>query len=66
MTVDKRLGKYPKTKGINAPVMTYAVDGKQYVAIAVGLGGTMPKWWMDAVPGLENTNPSAMIFAFSL
>lgn len=62
----KELWRFPTGSGINAPTISYAVDGKQYIAIAVGFGGTMPKWWIDAVPGLENTNPSAMIFAFSL
>ncbi|MDA0821739.1 MAG: PQQ-dependent dehydrogenase, methanol/ethanol family [Proteobacteria bacterium] len=60
------LWRFPTGSGINAPVMSYAVDGKQFVAIAVGFGGTMPKWWIDAVPGLENTNPSSMIFSFAL
>ncbi len=60
------LWRFPTGSGINAPPISYAVDGKQYIAIAVGFGGTMPKWWIDATPGLENTNPSSMIFAFAL
>ena len=62
----KELWRFPTGSGLNAPVITYAVNGKQYIAISVGLGGTMPKWWIEAVPGLEDVNPSAMIFAFSL
>lgn len=57
---------FPTGSGLNAPVISYAVGDKQYVAVAVGFGGTMPKWWIDAVPGLEHTNVSAMIYAFSL
>lgn len=64
-TLDE-LWRFPTGSGINAAPMSYAVNGKQYVSIAVGFGGTMPKWWIDAVPGLENTNPGAMIFTFAL
>ena len=28
--------------GVNAPPITFAVDGKQYVAILAGLGGAWP------------------------
>ncbi len=62
----QELWRFPTGSGIIAPVMSYAVDGKQFITVAVGFGGTMPKWWIDAVPGLENTNPSAMIFTFAL
>jgi len=62
----KELWRFPTGSGINAPVMSYAVEDTQYVAIAVGFGGTLPKWWIDATPGLENTNPSSMIFAFAI
>ena len=27
--------------------MTFTVDGKQYVAILVGLGGAWDKWFID-------------------
>jgi len=51
--------------GFNAPPMTYAVDGKQYVAIASGL-------WRNArnklsrVPELRNQSNATMIFVFGL
>ena len=64
-TLDE-LWRFPTGSGINAPVVSYAASGKQYIAIAVGLGGAMPGWWIQAVPGAEHINPSAMIFAFSL
>jgi alcohol dehydrogenase (cytochrome c) len=60
------LWRFPTGSGINAPPISYAIGKKQYIAIAVGFGGTMPKWWIDSTPGLENTNPSSMIFAFAL
>ena len=39
--------------GVNAPPMTFEVDGKQYLAILVGLGGAWDKWFIDATPGAE-------------
>src|SRR5262249_46845429 len=51
--------------GFNAPPMTYAVDGRQYVAIASGL-------WRNArnklsrVPELRNQSNATMIFVFGL
>lgn len=52
--------------GINAPPMTYSVDGKQYVALLVGLGGAWPKWFVDGTKGLEKLEPGSMLFVFSL
>ncbi|MGB1547527.1 MAG: PQQ-binding-like beta-propeller repeat protein, partial [Alphaproteobacteria bacterium] len=52
--------------GINAPPVTYAVDGKQYVAVTVGLGGAWPKWFIDGTKGLEKVKPGAMLFIFAL
>ena len=62
----KELWRFPTGSGLNATMITYGVGGKQYLSVSVGLGGTMPMWWIDAVPGLENVRPSAMIFTFSL
>ena len=33
--------------------MTFTVDGKQYVAILVGLGGAWDKWFIDSTPELK-------------
>jgi alcohol dehydrogenase (cytochrome c) len=52
--------------GINAPPMTFAVDGKQYVAFVVALGGVWPKWFLEATPGLEKVQTANMLFVFSL
>ena len=52
--------------GINAPPMTYEVDGKQYVALLVGLGGAWPKWFVDGTKGLEKMEPGSMLYVFSL
>src|SRR5262249_29965295 len=51
--------------GFNAPPMTYAVDGKQYIAIASGL-------WRNArnmlarTPEMKNLSNATMIFVFGL
>jgi alcohol dehydrogenase (cytochrome c) len=52
--------------GVNAPPITFAAGGKQYVAILVGLGGAWPKWFVDSTKGLEKIAPSSMLYVFSL
>jgi alcohol dehydrogenase (cytochrome c) len=52
--------------GINAPPMTYAVDGRQYIAIATGLTrNSMGR--LATTPEKRNLGKSAtMIFVFAL
>ena len=52
--------------GINAPPMTYEVNGKQYIAIATGLTrNSMGR--VATTPELRNLGKSAtMIFVFGL
>jgi alcohol dehydrogenase (cytochrome c) len=38
----------------NSAPISYAVDGKQYVAIAVGNGGAIPATWQPLVPDIQN------------
>ena len=52
--------------GVNAPPMTFAVDGKQYIAILVGLGGAWDKWFIDATPELKRIQPGSMLYVFAL
>ena len=52
--------------GINAPPVTFEVDGKQYVGLLVGLGGAWPKWFVDGTKGLEKIQPGSMLYVFSL
>jgi hypothetical protein len=33
--------------------MTFSVDGKQYVAVLVGMGGAWDKWFIDSTPELK-------------
>ena len=60
------LWRFETNAGVNAPPMTYSINGKQYVAILVGLGGAWPKWFVDSTKGLEKMEPSSMLFVFSL
>jgi alcohol dehydrogenase (cytochrome c) len=50
--------------GINAPPITYAVNGKQYVAILVG--STQRANIIPLSPELKNTSTASMLFVFSL
>ncbi|MBP0111035.1 PQQ-dependent dehydrogenase, methanol/ethanol family [Bradyrhizobium vignae] len=52
--------------GVNAPPMTFAVDGNQYIAILVGLGGAWDKWNLDSTKGLETVPPGSMLYVFKL
>ncbi|MEM7543673.1 MAG: PQQ-dependent dehydrogenase, methanol/ethanol family [Pseudomonadota bacterium] len=62
----EKLWSFHTNTGINAPPMTFAVDGKQYVAILAGVGGAWPKWFIAATPGLEEVEPGQMLFVFAL
>jgi alcohol dehydrogenase (cytochrome c) len=64
-TLDE-LWRFETGSGINAPPITYSVDGKQYVALLVGLGGAWPKWFVDSTEGLEKVQPSSMLYVFAL
>ncbi len=52
--------------GLNAPPMTFAVDGKQFIAILAGLGGAWPQWFMNSTKCLEKMKPSSLLFVFAL
>jgi alcohol dehydrogenase (cytochrome c) len=52
--------------GVNAPPMTFMADGKQYIAILVGLGGAWDKWFVEATPELKAVPPSSTLYVFAL
>lgn len=60
----KPLWKFSVGSGINAPPMTYSVDGKQYVAILVGAHQAAP-WRGDQV-ALQDSEPTSMLYVFTL
>ena len=49
----------------SAPPMTYAVNGKQYVAVLIG-GNVQTKAFLDHTPNLKDMQNTSMLFVFSL
>jgi alcohol dehydrogenase (cytochrome c) len=49
--------------GINAPPITFAVNGKQYVAVLVGSKQSAPT--MVDFPELKNTSSASMLYVFT-
>src|SRR6266850_7079959 len=64
-TLEKRW-EFNTGGGVNAPPMSFSVDGKQYIAILVGLGGVWDKWFMDSTPELKRIQPGSMLYVFAL
>jgi alcohol dehydrogenase (cytochrome c) len=50
--------------GINAPAVTYSVNGKQYIAVLVGSKQNAAV--LTNSPELKNTSTASMVFVFSL
>ena len=50
--------------GINAPPISYAVNGKQYIAVLVG--SRQSQNVIPFSPELKNTSTASMLFVFSL
>ena len=50
--------------GINAPPITYSVNGKQYIAVLVG--SKQSQNVIPHAPELKNTSTASMLFVFSL
>ena len=62
----QKLWEFNTGGGVNAPPMSFSVDGKQYIAILVGLGGAWDKWFIDSTPELKKTEPGSTLYVFSL
>ena len=62
----QKLWSFNTGGGVNAPPMTFEVDGKQYVAILVGMGGAWDKWFIDSTPELKTMQPGSMLYVFAL
>jgi len=62
----EELWRFETGSAINAPPISYMVDGKQYIAIEVGLGGAWPQWFVSATPELKTQVPSNMLYVFTL
>jgi alcohol dehydrogenase (cytochrome c) len=50
--------------GINAPPISYSVNGKQYIAVLVG--ARQPVNMLQNMPELKNTTTASMLFVFNL
>ena len=50
--------------GINAPPITYSVNGKQYIAVLMGSKQTAAVW--EDSPELKNTSTASMLYVFGL
>jgi alcohol dehydrogenase (cytochrome c) len=62
----EELWKFETGSAINAPPMTFSSNGKQYIAIEVGLGGAWPQWFVSATPELKSQVPSNVLYVFEL
>ena len=62
----QKLWEFNTGGGVNAPPMSFSVDGKQYIAILVGLGGAWDKWFIDSTPELKKMQPGSTLYVFSL
>jgi len=60
----KELWSFNVGTGINAPPISYAVNGKQYVAVLVG--SRQPNNIIPQSPELKNTATASMLFVFGL
>ena len=62
----QKLWSFHTGAGVNAPPMTFTVDGKQYIAILAGVGGAWDKWFIDSTPALKTMQPGSMLYVFAL
>ncbi len=61
-----KLWSFHTGSGVNAPPVTFTVDGKQYIAILAGVGGAWDKWFIDSTPELKSMQPGSMLYVFAL
>ncbi|MBD5633709.1 MAG: hypothetical protein IAI49_04435 [Candidatus Eremiobacteraeota bacterium] len=62
----KKVWSTVTASGINAPPMTFAQDGQQYVSIEVGLGGVFPLFFAKTAPSLAAVKPGSMVYTYKL
>jgi alcohol dehydrogenase (cytochrome c) len=60
----KELWSFNAGTGINAPPVSFALNGKQFVAVLVG--SRQPNNVMALAPELKNTSPASMLYVFGL
>ena len=60
----KEVWSFNTGTGIGAPPISYAVNGKQYIAVLVG--SRQPTNIMQNMPELKNTSTASMLYVFAL
>ncbi len=60
----KELWRFDVGTGINAPPITYSVNGKQYIAVLAG--SRQPNNVISLSPELRNNSTASMLFVFAL
>jgi alcohol dehydrogenase (cytochrome c) len=60
----KEVWSFNAGTGINAPPVTYSVNGKQYIAVLMGSKQTASVW--EDSPELKNTSTASMLYVFGL
>lgn len=50
----------------DAPTISYAVDGKQYIAVSSGGWGLIPLFFFPGTPGLDKVRTANMLWVFTL
>jgi alcohol dehydrogenase (cytochrome c) len=51
---------------VNSFPISYAVDGKQYIAVAVGNGSSLARSWASLTPELQNPEAGSALWVFTL
>jgi len=60
----KELWSFEAGTGIQAPPVTFSINGKQYVAVLAG--ARQNPVILGDYPELKNTSPASMLYVFSL
>jgi alcohol dehydrogenase (cytochrome c) len=60
----KEVWSYSVGSGINAPPISYSVNGKQYVAVLVG--SKQPFFVLQNAPELKHTSTASILYVFGL
>jgi alcohol dehydrogenase (cytochrome c) len=60
----KEVWSFNAGTGINAPPISYAVNGKQYIAVLAG--SRQSPFVMQGAPELKNTSTASMLYVFAL
>lgn len=60
------LWSFESNIAMNSPIITFAVDGKQYIAVGSGTIFSVLKYFLATVPGMEKVSRANMLWVFAL